>query len=105
MDSKIFGTQINPESFLGCLNVVMAQLEKYNAERTVAHRQRLVWKLSNRTLRHLRPTDKLRSTLPTIKEFTRAAVAAAAASAAAEAKDSSGGGIMASELNSLVPDV
>merc|ERR1712007_197012 len=35
---------------------------------TVAHRQRLVWKLSTRTLRHLRPTDKLRATLPTIKE-------------------------------------
>merc|ERR1711881_555046 len=42
--------------------------DKYNSECTVAHRQRLVWKLSNRTLRHLRPTDKLRATLPTIKE-------------------------------------
>jgi hypothetical protein len=46
----------------------MNQLDKYNGECTVAHRQRLVWKLSNRTLRHLRPTDKLRPTLPTIKE-------------------------------------
>jgi cyclin G2 len=46
----------------------MSQLDKYNGECTVAHRQRLVWKLSNRTLRHLRPTDKLRATLPTIKE-------------------------------------
>ena len=44
------------------------QLDKYNSECTVAHRQRLVWKLSNRTLRHLRPTDKLRATLPTIRE-------------------------------------
>ena len=34
----------------------------------VPHRQRLVWKLSNRTLRHLRPTDRLRATLPTIAE-------------------------------------
>jgi hypothetical protein len=46
----------------------MSILEKYNSESTVAHRQRLVWKLSNRTLRHLRPTDKLRATLPTINE-------------------------------------
>merc|ERR1711963_49577 len=43
-------------------------LDKYNSECMVAHRQRLVWKLSNRTLRHLRPTDKLRATLPTICE-------------------------------------
>lgn len=34
------------------------------------YRQRLVWKLSSRTLRHLRPTDKLKvsSYLPTIEE-------------------------------------
>lgn len=56
------------DSFVSCLGVVMSQLEKYNSECTVAHRQRLVWKLSNRTLRHLRPTDKLRATLPTIDE-------------------------------------
>merc|ERR1711874_731069 len=51
-----------------CLGIVVNQMGKYNSECTVAHRQRLVWKLSNRTLRHLRPTDKLRATLPTIKE-------------------------------------
>jgi len=55
-------------SFVRCLGIVVGQLERYNGEGTVAHRQRLVWKLSNRTLRHLRPTDKLRPTLPTIKE-------------------------------------
>merc|ERR1711963_149693 len=55
-------------SFVSCLGIVVNQLDKYNSECTVAHRQRLVWKLSNRTLRHLRPTDKLRATLPTIKE-------------------------------------
>lgn len=59
---------ISSGSFVNCLGVVMGQLDKYNGECTVAHRQRLVWKLSNRTLRHLRPTDKLRATLPTIKE-------------------------------------
>merc|ERR1712029_1044240 len=55
-------------SFVSCLGIVVNQLDKYNSECTVAHRQRLVWKLSNRTLRHLRPTDKLRATLPTINE-------------------------------------
>ncbi len=56
------------ESFQACLGQVVDLLDRYNGEGTVAHRQRLVWKLSNRTLRHLRPTDKLRATLPTIKE-------------------------------------
>lgn len=58
-------------SFVQCLKIVICQLEKYNGDGTVAHRQRLVWKLSNRTLRHLRPTDKLRATLPTILETTK----------------------------------
>jgi cyclin G2 len=59
---------IPSSSFVNCLGIVVNQLDKYNSECTVAHRQRLVWKLSTRTLRHLRPTDKLRATLPTIKE-------------------------------------
>ena len=61
-------TRVANGTFLDCLGVVVRQLENYNGEGTVTHRQRLVWKLSNRTLRHLRPTDKLRATLPTIKE-------------------------------------
>lgn len=59
---------IPADNFVSCLGIVVDLLDKYNGEATVAHRQRLVWKLSNRTLRHLRPTDKLRATLPTIKE-------------------------------------
>lgn len=59
---------IPSSTFVNCLGIVVNQLDKYNSECTVAHRQRLVWKLSTRTLRHLRPTDKLRATLPTIKE-------------------------------------
>lgn len=55
-------------SFAPCLRSVVEQLENYNGEGTVVHRQKLVWKLSNRTLRHLRPTDKLRYRLPTIQE-------------------------------------
>ncbi|XP_040569883.1 cyclin G [Lepeophtheirus salmonis] len=65
---------ISSGNFVNCLNVVMELLNKYNGEGTVTHRQRLVWKLSNRTLRHLRPTDKLRPTLPTIKESGQANV-------------------------------
>jgi len=59
---------IPSSQFMTVLNLVGIILEKYNAEGQVPHRQRLVWKLSNRTLRHLRPTDRLRATLPTIAE-------------------------------------
>ncbi len=62
--------------FVGCLSLVVGLLDRYHGEGTVAHRQRLIWKLSNRTLRHLRPTDKLRPTLPTIKEGRGGIVAA-----------------------------
>ncbi len=69
---------VSSAAFVDCLNVVSALLERYNGAGAIAHRQRLVWKLSNRTLRHLRPTDRLRPTLPTIKEATYAAAAAQA---------------------------
>jgi len=59
---------ISGGNFVDCLDTVVELLNKYNGEATVTHRQRLVWKLSNRTLRHLRPTHKLRPTLPTIQE-------------------------------------
>jgi len=61
---------IPSSQFMTVLNHVVGILAKYNAEGQVPHRQRLVWKLSNRTLRHLRPTDRLRATLPTITEST-----------------------------------
>ena len=57
--------------FVTVLSEVVAILELYHAEVEVPHRQRLVWKLSNRTLRHLRPTDRLRFTLPKIWEEAR----------------------------------
>ena len=59
---------IQNSDFMTVLNEVVAILDKYNGEGQVPHRQRLVWKLSNRTLRHLRPTDRLRPTLPKICE-------------------------------------
>jgi len=59
---------INTQDFILTHSLVLGILEKYNGDSQVPHRQRLVWKLSNRTLKHLRPTDKLRATLPKISE-------------------------------------
>jgi len=58
------------KDFIRTHSLVLGILEKYNGAGQVPHRQRLVWKLSNRTLKHLRPTDKLRPTLPRISEET-----------------------------------
>jgi cyclin G2 len=65
---------IQSSHFVIVLSEVVAILERYNGEGQVPHRQRLVWKLSNRTLRHLRPTDRLRPTLPKICEEAAAGV-------------------------------
>ena len=59
---------IPASEFMTVLSEVVSILDRYKASSTVPHRQRLVWKLSNRTLRHLRPTDRLRPTLPKICE-------------------------------------
>jgi len=64
---------IQASHFVSILSEVVTILERYNGEGQVPHRQRLVWKLSNRTLRHLRPTDRLRPTLPKICEEAAAA--------------------------------
>ncbi|XP_063242503.1 cyclin G [Bacillus rossius redtenbacheri] len=60
--------KISESSFWSCHKVVVSIVERYNAQCHMPHRQRLVWKLSQRTLRYLRPTDKLPSLLPTIDE-------------------------------------
>jgi len=59
---------ISGTDFIATHTTVLGILDKYNGDSQVPHRQRLVWKLSNRTLKHLRPTDKLRPTLPRITE-------------------------------------
>jgi len=59
---------IQSSDFLKTHTLVLSILDRYNGDSGVPHRQRLVWKLSNRTLKHLRPTDKLRATLPRISE-------------------------------------
>ncbi|XP_073966126.1 cyclin G-like [Choristoneura fumiferana] len=43
-------------------------LARYEARAAAPQRQRLVWRLSERTLKVLRPTDRLTSLLPTIEE-------------------------------------
>lgn len=60
--------QISDESFCICHEAVVQILGRYNAHTQMPYRQRLVWRLSQRTMRLLRPTDKLVSTLPTIDE-------------------------------------
>ena len=58
----------NAHIFFADFQYVFWRIFKFVNRVQVPHRQRLVWKLSNRTLKHLRPTDKLRATLPKISE-------------------------------------
>ncbi|XP_015586457.1 cyclin G [Cephus cinctus] len=60
--------KIPDESFYSTHDAVGAILSKYNAQEQTPHRQRLVWRLSSRTARLLRPTDKFTSVLPVIAE-------------------------------------
>lgn len=60
--------KITDESFFATHELVSAILSKYNAQEQTPHRQRLVWRLSSRTARLLRPTDKFTSVLPVIAE-------------------------------------
>uniref|UniRef100_A0A1B6FGZ6 Cyclin N-terminal domain-containing protein n=1 Tax=Cuerna arida TaxID=1464854 RepID=A0A1B6FGZ6_9HEMI len=60
--------KIDEFSFYECHEAVLMIIGRYNSQQQTPNRQRLVWKLSHRTLRHLRPTDRLVKTLPTINE-------------------------------------
>ncbi|XP_012270762.1 cyclin G [Orussus abietinus] len=60
--------KIPDDSFFATHESVGAILSKYNAQEQTPHRQRLIWKLSSRTARLLRPTDKFTSVLPVIAE-------------------------------------
>jgi cyclin G2 len=62
--------KISDASFFATHESVGAILSKYNAQEQSPHRQRLIWKLSSRTARLLRPTDKFTSVLPVIAEHT-----------------------------------
>ncbi|RZF45191.1 hypothetical protein LSTR_LSTR009962 [Laodelphax striatellus] len=68
---------ISEASFSACHEAVLTVVAQYNGETQMPHRQRLVWRVSQRTLRYLRPTDKLsRPTLPTIMEHGQGTVCA-----------------------------
>lgn len=62
--------RIPDTTFFHTHELVVKILSNYNGQQKMPYRQRLVWKLSSRTLRSLRPTDKLKvsSYLPTIEE-------------------------------------
>ncbi|XP_015174812.1 PREDICTED: cyclin-G1 [Polistes dominula] len=62
--------KISRDSYVSTHEAVSAVLNKYNAQEQMPHRQRLIWKLSSRTARLLRPTDKFTSVLPVIAEHT-----------------------------------
>lgn len=49
-------------------DIALQILTRYENRAAAPHRQRLVWRLSERTLKVLRPTDRLTSLLPTIQE-------------------------------------
>lgn len=68
-------SQISAASFSICLEAVNDVMNKYNAQSQMPHRQRLVWKLSHRTRRLLRPIDRLAVQLPTIEEHKQFAAA------------------------------
>ena len=63
-------TQVNDEKLNECVRMVSSIMAPYDgyAQSNPSHRQRLTWKLSRRTLKQLRPTEKLVSVLPTIEE-------------------------------------
>ncbi|XP_058806705.1 cyclin G [Phymastichus coffea] len=61
---------ISDTSFYATHEAVGVILSKYNAQEQTPYRQRLIWKLSSRTARLLRPTDKFTSVLPVIAEHT-----------------------------------
>ncbi|XP_052868647.1 cyclin G [Anopheles cruzii] len=64
--------RIPDSSFLYSNSIVSKILSLYNGQHKIPYKQRLVWKLSSRTMRVLRPTDKLTSYLPTIAEHHHA---------------------------------
>ncbi|KAJ2942382.1 hypothetical protein O0L34_g15930 [Tuta absoluta] len=60
--------RMSDASLVATRNRVKYVVSRYEARCCAPHRQRLVWRLSSRTLKVLRPTDRLGSLLPTIEE-------------------------------------
>lgn len=64
--------RIADTSFFASHATVVAILARYNNQYKMPYKQRLVWKLSSRTMRVLRPSYKMTSHLPTIDEHNQA---------------------------------
>lgn len=60
--------RIPDSSFFYSHSIVAKIMSQYLNQHKMPYKQRLVWKLSSRTMKVLRPTDKLTSYLPTIAE-------------------------------------
>ena len=69
-DSLYSPRQIPEASFVKTRELVSQLVANYNSAGCTPQRarQRLLWRLSNRTMKQLRPTTRLRSVLPTIEE-------------------------------------
>lgn len=63
-----FSFQFNDNDFSDCIKRVSSVLNLYNGKLKVSYRQRLIWRVSRRTMKQLRPTKKLTYKLPTIVE-------------------------------------
>ncbi|XP_075227927.1 cyclin G [Lycorma delicatula] len=85
--------KIPESSFNACHEAVLAVVARYNGEYQMPHRQRLVWRVSQRTLRYLRPTDKLVKTLPTIAEHGQLHIPARARRGSSSSSDDSWGSV------------
>ncbi|XP_013189881.2 cyclin G [Amyelois transitella] len=59
---------MSESSLVSTRATVLSVWESYERRSAAPQRQRLVWRLSERTLKVLRPTDRLTSLLPTIEE-------------------------------------
>lgn len=64
----MFALQIPDRVFTCGFSIVSGILSHYNGQNKAPYKQRLVWKLSSRTLRVLRPTNRFSSDLATIEE-------------------------------------
>lgn len=64
--------RIPDTSFFDSHSAVVGILARYNNQYKMPYKQRLVWKLSSRTMRVLRPSYKMTSHLPTIDEHNQA---------------------------------
>lgn len=65
--------RIPDQTFFQSHAAVVSILARYNSsQHKMPYKQRLVWKLSSRTMRVLRPSNKMTSYLPTIDEHNQA---------------------------------